>query len=141
MSGLTITGSGRFLPGRAYTNDDLSRVMDTNDDWVRQRTGIAARHYCPEGVGVSDLALPAAEQALSAAGRSAEDVDYVLFNTMTPDHVFPGSGPLLATKLGCRAIPALDLRTQCAAMIYSLQVADSLINSGAARNVLVVGAE
>jgi 3-oxoacyl-[acyl-carrier-protein] synthase III len=138
---ISIIGTGRYLPGRPFTNDDLARVMDTNDAWVRQRTGIAQRHYCPEGIGVSDLALPAARQALEAAGRGAEDVDYVLFNTMTPDHVFPGSGPLLAAKLGCKGVPALDLRTQCAAMIYSLQVADSLINSGAARNVLVVGAE
>jgi 3-oxoacyl-[acyl-carrier-protein] synthase III len=138
---ISIIGSGRYLPGRPYTNHDLARVMDTNDAWIRQRTGIFQRHYCPEGVGVSDLALPAARQALESAGRGAEDVDYVLFNTMTPDHVFPGSGPLLAAKLGCKGVPALDLRTQCAAMIYSLQVADSLIASGAARNVLVVGAE
>jgi 3-oxoacyl-[acyl-carrier-protein] synthase-3 len=138
---IRITGSCRYLPGRPYTNDDLARVMDTNDAWIRQRTGIAQRHYCPEGVGVSDLALPAARQALEAAGRGAEDVDYVLFNTMTPDHVFPGSGPLLAAKLGCKGVPALDLRTQCAAMIYSLQVADALVASNAARNVLVVGAE
>jgi 3-oxoacyl-[acyl-carrier-protein] synthase-3 len=141
MSGLTITGSGRYLPGRAYTNDDLARVMETNDEWVQKRTGIAARHYCPEGVGVSDLALPAAQAALHSAGRSPEDVDYVLFNTMTPDHVFPGSAPLLATKLGCRGIPALDLRTQCAAMIYSLQLAHGLVSAGAARSILIVGAE
>jgi 3-oxoacyl-[acyl-carrier-protein] synthase-3 len=115
--------------------------MDTSDEWIRQRTGIAQRHFAPDGVGAADLALPAAEQALAAAGRRPEDVDYILFNTMTPDYVFPGSATLLGDKLGCVGAPALDLRTQCAAMIYSLQVAGALIGSGAARTVLIVGAE
>ncbi|MCA9597236.1 MAG: ketoacyl-ACP synthase III [Myxococcales bacterium] len=140
-SGLTIVGSGHHLPGRPITNHDLARVMDTNDEWIRQRTGIAQRHFCPEGQGVSDLALPAAQKALEGAGRSAEDIDYILFNTMTPDHMFPGSAPLLAEQLGCRGVPALDLRVQCAAMVYSFQLADSLVKSGAARSVLIVGAE
>jgi len=115
--------------------------MDTSDEWIRKRTGIAQRHFCPEGQGVSDLAVHAARAALESAGRAPEDVDYILFNTMTPDHVFPGSGVVLGTKLGCRGVPALDMRQQCAAMIYSLQVADSLLSSGAARSILVVGAE
>jgi 3-oxoacyl-[acyl-carrier-protein] synthase III len=141
MAGFDIIGSGRHLPGRPYTNHDLARVMDTSDEWIRQRTGISARHYCPEGQGASDLALPAARQALEAAGRAPEDVDYVLFNTMTPDHLFPGSAPLLTEKLGCIGVPALDLRTQCAAMVYSFQLAGSLLDSGSARTVLIVGAE
>jgi len=141
MPGISITGSGRYLPGRPYSNHDLARVMDTNDAWIRKRTGIVTRHYCPEGVGVSDLALPAARAALDAAGRAAEEIDYVLFSTMTPDHVFPGSGPMLAAKLGCIGAAALDIRTQCAAMIYSLQLANALIMSDAAKRVLVVGAE
>jgi 3-oxoacyl-[acyl-carrier-protein] synthase III len=141
MSGIRIVGTGRHLPGRPYTNHDLARVMDTDDAWIRKRTGIVTRHYCPEGQGVSDLALPAAEAALKSAGRSPEDVDYVLFNTMTPDHVFPGSGPLLAARLGCVGVPALDIRTQCAAMIYSLELANALVSTGSARTVLVVGAE
>lgn len=141
MPGLCIIGSGRHLPGRPYTNHDLARVMDTSDAWIRQRTGIGQRHFCPEGQGVSDLALEAARAALENAGRAAEDVDYVLFNTMTPDHVFPGSGVILGAKLGCRGVPALDMRQQCAAMIYSLQVADSLLASGAANTLLIVGAE
>ena len=141
MAGFSIQGTGRHLPGRPYTNHDLARVMDTSHEWVVKRTGIDQRHFCPEGVGVSDLALPAARQALEAAGRAPEDIDYILFNTMTPDHVFPGSGPLLAEKLGCVGVPALDIRTQCAAMIYSMQLADSLLKTDAARSVLVVGAE
>ena len=141
MSGFDIIGSGRHLPGRPYTNHDLARVMDTDDEWIRKRTGIVQRHFCPEGQGASDLALPAAQEALESAGRAPEDVDYILFNTMTPDHMFPGSAPLLAQKLGATRAPALDLRTQCAAMIYSFQVADALLQSGAARTILIVGAE
>lgn len=141
MPGLSIIGTGRHLPGRPYTNDDLARVMDTDDAWIRQRTGIRQRHFCPEGQGVSDLAVEAARAALENAGRAPEDVDYVLFNTMTPDHVFPGSGVIFATKLGCRGVPALDMRQQCAAMIYSLELADALLTSRAARTLLIVGAE
>lgn len=141
MQGLKITGTGRYLPGKPFTNHDLARVMDTSDAWIQQRTGIVQRHYCPEGKGVSDLALPAAEQALEAAGCAPEDIDYILFNTMTPDHVFPGSGPILGAALGCHGVPALDIRTQCAAMIYSLQLARALITSGSARRILIVGAE
>lgn len=141
MTGLSISGTGRYLPGRPYTNHDLARVMDTSDEWIRQRTGIVQRHYAPDGVGASDLAVPAAQQALEAAGKTPADIDYILFNTMTPDHVFPGSGALLGQKLGCRAVPALDLRAQCAAMVYSLQLGGALISTGGAKTVLIVGAE
>lgn len=141
MTGLSIVGSGRYLPGRPYTNDDLARVMDTSDAWIRQRTGIGQRHFCPEGEGASDLAVHAAQQALEAAGRAPQDIDYILFNTMTPDHFFPASGVLFGAKLGCIGVPALDMRQQCAAMIYSLQLADALIANGTARTILIVGAE
>lgn len=141
MSGLRIIGSGHFVPGRPYTNDDLARVMDTSDAWIRQRTGIAQRHFAPVGQGPADLAAPATEQALADAGLGPGDIDYVLFSTMTPDHIFPGSAPLLSARLGMRSVPALDLRTQCAAMLYAFQVADSLLGAGAARRVLIVGAE
>jgi 3-oxoacyl-[acyl-carrier-protein] synthase-3 len=141
MSGITIVGSGRYLPGAPFSNDDLARVMDTSDEWIRQRTGIERRHFCPDGQGVSDLAVPAARAAIESAGRSVQDVDYILFNTMTPDHILPGSGPLLGAKLGCPGIPALDIRAQCAAMIYSFQLADALLKAGSARSILIVGAE
>jgi 3-oxoacyl-[acyl-carrier-protein] synthase III len=141
MSGLRIIGSGLHVPGRPVTNHDLARVMDTNDAWIRQRTGIGQRHFAAAGEGPADLAVPAARLALESAGLGAEDIDYVLFNTMTPDHIFPGSAPLLSSRLGCRPVPALDLRTQCAAMLYAFQVADSLLRSGAARRILIVGAE
>jgi 3-oxoacyl-[acyl-carrier-protein] synthase-3 len=141
MSGLSIIGSGHYVPGRPYSNHDLARVLDTNDEWIRQRTGIVQRYFCPEGQGVSDLALHAARRALESAGKRPEDIDYVLFSTMTPDHVFPGSGSILAAKLGCPTIPAPDLRTQCAAMLYGFQFADALLKADAARCILIVGAE
>lgn len=141
MSRLAILGTGSFLPGRPYTNDDLGRVMETNDAWIRQRTGIGQRHYAPEGVGASDLAIEASKRALESAGLSPEDLDYILFSTMTPDYVLPGSGPVLGAKLGCKGIPALDIRQQCAAMIYGLQLADALFQSGSASRLLLVGAE
>jgi|SRR5579859_478706 len=138
---LSITGTGSYLPGRAYTNDDLARVMDTTDEWIQQRTGIAQRHYAPEGVGASDLALEASKRALAAAKLAPEDLDYILFCTMTPDYILPGSAPVLGAKLGAAGVPALDIRQQCAAMIYSLQLGDALITSGTASRILVVGAE
>lgn len=141
MPGTTILGSGRYLPGPPVPNAALSRVMDTSDEWIRQRAGIAQRHFAPEGCGVSDLALPACQQAIAAAGLTPRDIDYVLFNTMTPDYVLPGSGALLAAKLGIHGVPALDLRQQCAAVPFSLQVADALLTVGAAQHVLLVGAE
>jgi 3-oxoacyl-[acyl-carrier-protein] synthase-3 len=141
MSGITILGSGRYLPGRPVPNEALARVMDTSADWIHQRTGIQQRHFAGENVGASDLALPAAQAAIAAAGLFAEDIDYILFNTMTPDYIFPGSGALLGAKLGIPGVPALDLRQQCAAMPYSFQLADALVASGVARHILVIGAE
>ena len=141
MPGLRIIGTGFHVPGRPYSNHDLARVLDTNDEWIRQRTGIVQRYFCPADVGVSDLALPAAQKALEAAGKEPEDLDYILFNTMTPDHMFPGSGTLLGAKLGCPGVPAADLRTQCAAMLFSFQMADALLRADAARTILIVGAE
>ena len=115
--------------------------MDTSDDWIVQRTGIRQRHYCPEGLGVSDLAAEASKAAIEDARLTPADIDYILFNTMTPDHLFPGSGPLLGAKLGIPGVPALDLRAQCAAMVFSFQVAEGLLLSGAARRILVASAE
>jgi 3-oxoacyl-[acyl-carrier-protein] synthase III len=136
-----IVGSGRYLPGRPYSNHDLARVMDTSDEWIRQRTGIATRHYAPDGVGAAELAEEASRLALADAGLVPGDIDYILFNTMTPDHIFPGSGPLLGARLGLSGVPALDLRAQCAAMIFTFQVAEGLFASGAANRILVASAE
>ncbi len=141
MPGLKIIGSGSYLPGKPVTNAALARVMDTSDEWIRQRTGIAQRHFCEPGQGPAELAVHASERALDSAGLTPADVDYVLFNTMTPDYVFPGSGGMLAAELGCSTTPALDLRTQCAAFLFSLQVADGLLASGTAKRILIASAE
>ena len=141
MPGFEVIGTGHYVPGRPVTNEDLSRVMDTSDEWVFKRSGIRQRHYAPEGVGASDLALEASKRALDAARVRPDEIDYVIFATMTPDHIFPGSGALLAHKLGLQGIPALDIRQQCAAMLFGLQIVDGLIKTGAARTILLVGAE
>lgn len=141
MTGVTIVGTGRYAPGEPVTNDALTRVMDTSDEWIRQRTGIHQRHYAPEGVGPAELGHEASVRALEAAGVEATDVDYILFATMTPDYPFPGSGGLLGARLGIPGVPALDIRQQCCAMPFGLQVANGLVASGAARTVLLVGAE
>lgn len=141
MSGVTIVGTGRHLPGEPVTNDALARVMDTSDDWIQTRTGIRQRHFARDGQGPSDLAVDAAKLALEDAGIKASEIDYIIFATMTPDHFFPGSGPLLGAKLGISGVPALDIRQQCAAMPYAFQLANGLVQSGAAKTILVVGAE
>jgi 3-oxoacyl-[acyl-carrier-protein] synthase III len=141
MAGITIIGTGRYAPGEPVPNAALSKVMDTSDDWIRQRTGIRQRHYVEEGVGVSDLGKIAAERAIAAAGIDATEIDYIICATMTPEHLFPGSGGILGAKLGIARIPALDIRQQCAAIPYSLQLANGLIVSKAARTVLIVGAD
>ncbi|MCC7386440.1 MAG: 3-oxoacyl-ACP synthase [Deltaproteobacteria bacterium] len=141
MPGLTIVGSGHYVPGKPVTNRDLARVMETDDDWVRKRTGIGQRHYAPEGVGASDLAIEAARRAVDAAKMSLSDVDYIIFATMTPDYLFPGSGGVLGHKLGIPGVPALDIRQQCCSVPFALQLADGLVTTGAASNILFVGAE
>ncbi|MFW2389165.1 MAG: 3-oxoacyl-ACP synthase III family protein [Polyangiales bacterium] len=141
MSGVTIVGTGRHLPGEPVTNDALARVMETSDEWIRARTGIRQRHFARDGQGPSDLAVDAAKLALEDAGIEATDVDYIIFATMTPDYFFPGAGPLLGAKLGIPGIPALDIRQQCAAMPYAFQLANGLVQSRAASTILVVGAE
>jgi 3-oxoacyl-[acyl-carrier-protein] synthase-3 len=141
MPGLSIVGSGRYVPGRPITNDALSRVMDTDDAWIQKRTGIRQRHFAPEGVGASDLAVEASRLAIADAGLGPHEIDYIVFATMTPDYLFPGSGGLLGSKLGIPGVPALDVRQQCCSAPFSFQVADGLLLAGAAKNVLIVGAE
>jgi 3-oxoacyl-[acyl-carrier-protein] synthase-3 len=141
MSGVTIIGTGHHVPGDPVRNDALARVMDTSDEWIRARTGIEQRYFAEDGQGPSDLAVPACERAIEDAGIALGDIDYIIFATMTPDHFFPGSGPLLGHKLGIPGVPALDIRQQCAAMPYALQLANGLIQTAAAETVLLVGAE
>lgn len=139
--GFEIIGSGHYVPGEPVTNADLARVMSTSDEWIYQRSGIRQRYFAPDGVGASDLGFEAAKRAIENAGIAPEDIDYILFATMTPDYVFPGSGALLGAKLGIPGIPALDIRQQCAAMLFGLQMVDGLVRTGAAKTILFVGAE
>ena len=136
-----ILGLGHHVPERVVTNDDLSRCMDTSDEWIQQRTGIRERHFSDAGTGPADLALPAARQALAAAGIEARDLDLILLATLSPDVDFPGSASLLQRHLGVRGMPAMDVRNQCSGFLYMLAVADKFIRTGAARYVLCAGAE
>src|SRR5262245_48338670 len=133
--GFEIIGTGHFVPGTPVPNERLARVMDTSDDWIFQRSGIRQRHYAREGEGASDLGLLASKRALEAAHIGPDEVDYIIFASMTPDYVFPGSGALLGAKLGIDGVPALDIRQQCAAMVFGLQIIDGLVRTGAARTI------
>lgn len=143
MKKTIIKGTGRYVPPRVVTNDDLTQWMDTSDEWIRQRTGIEQRHWVPEtgGVGSSDLGLEASKIALKRAGWDPEDIDLIIFGTMTPDIYIPGSGCILQHKLGLATTPALDIRQQCTGFIYGLTIADAFIRSGHVNRILLVGAE
>jgi len=141
MPRAAIIGSGSEIPPTRVTNAQLARVMDTSDEWIRERSGVEARHYVERGVATSDLGVAAARAALESAGIPPADVDLVVFATMTPDHFFPGAGALLQAKLGLREIPCFDIRQQCVGFLYGLQLADAQIRAGLARTVLLVGAE
>ena len=136
-----ITGTGMYIPERTVDNNALAKVMDTSDEWIQVRTGIVERHYAAPDQATSDLAVPAARQAISNAGLEPRDIDYMVFATMTPDYFFPGSAPFLQRKVGLEQIPCLDIRQQCAGFVYALQIADALVRSGQHRRILVVGAE
>jgi 3-oxoacyl-[acyl-carrier-protein] synthase-3 len=137
-----ILGVGHYVPTKVVTNADLAKLMPTTDEWIQQRTGIKERRFIEhDGIGASDLAVPAAKMALERAGRSVKDVDMILFATLSPDVNFPGSGCLLGDKLGLPGVPALDVRNQCSGFLYSLSVADAWVRAGAYKNILVVGAE
>ncbi len=137
----TILGTGFCVPDRVVTNDDLASLMDTSDQWIRERTGIEERRWVREGQTSVDLALPAAKQALEAAGLTATDIDAIVFATSTPDHFCPGNGVYLQRALGAGNLPALDIRTQCSGFVYGLSVADAWIRAGQYERILLVGEE
>jgi 3-oxoacyl-[acyl-carrier-protein] synthase-3 len=119
----------------------LARVMDTSDDWIRERSGVETRYYVDPGTGTSELGAAAALKALDLAQVPKQDVDLVVFATMTPDHFFPGAGGLLQARLGLRNVPCFDIRQQCVGFLYGLELADAHIRAGLAKTVLLVGAE
>jgi len=136
-----VLGTGRAVPSRVVTNDDLASLMDTSDEWIRVRTGIQQRHWINEGDSGVGLGKAAALEALAMAGESASAIDAIIYATSTPDHFAPGNGVFLQRELGLATIPAIDIRMQCAGFIFALSVADAYIRSGSFRRVLVVGQE
>jgi 3-oxoacyl-[acyl-carrier-protein] synthase-3 len=149
MPNAYISGTGFYVPPRVLKNDDLAKEygIDTTHEWIHQRTGIEERHFSEPGVATSDLAVPAAKQAIERAGITPNDLDMIVLATLSPDHAFPGTGVYLQQKLGvcdgpnAKFVPALDVRNQCSGFVYSLSVAASMVQSGGAKHVLVVGAE
>jgi 3-oxoacyl-[acyl-carrier-protein] synthase-3 len=136
-----VRGSGMAVPDGVVTNERLSLLMDTTDEWIRQRTGIGERRFARRGESSATLGTEAARRALADAALEARELDLIVFATMTPAHYFPGNGGLLASALGLDATPALDIRMQCAGFLSGLQICDAFIRAGSARRVLLVGAE
>ena len=133
--------TGFHVPERIVTNDDLSHVMDTSDEWISQRSGIKTRHWVSDGETGVSLARDAALHALSLAGMQPDELDCIVYCTCTPDHFEPGNGVFLERELGLTDIPAIDVRNQCSGFIYGLSVADAWIRTGQYQRVLLVGAE
>ncbi|QTX32920.1 ketoacyl-ACP synthase III [Aminithiophilus ramosus] len=138
---VALLGTGIALPDRILTNDELSRMVDTSDAWIQERTGIRVRHIAEPGQLTSDLAAEAAERALSAAGIPAESVDMILVGTNSPDTLFPGVGPKVQGKIGAPKAGACDVQAGCTGSIYALSMAVTGIASGIWNHVLVIGAE
>ncbi|MHB1410341.1 MAG: beta-ketoacyl-ACP synthase III, partial [Acidovorax defluvii] len=141
-----ITGTGSYLPPRRVTNADLVAELaqsgiQTSDEWIVERTGIRARHFAAPDVTSGDLGLEAARKALEAAGCKPQDIDLIIVATSTPDMVFPSVACILQNKLGANGCPAFDVQAVCSGFVYALTVADSMIQTGAAKRALVVGAE
>ncbi|AWH74740.1 3-oxoacyl-ACP synthase [Dokdonia sp. Dokd-P16] len=138
-----ITGLGKYVPENVVTNDDLSKLMDTNDEWIQERTGIKERRHIKKGDGNSTakMGVKAAEIAIERAGLTNKDIDMIVFATLSPDYYFPGCGVQVQHLMGMETVPALDVRNQCSGFIYALATADQFIKSGMYKNVLVIGSE
>ena len=141
MTYARITGTGSYLPERIMTNADMEKVVDTTDEWIRDRTGIEQRHIAADGQYTSDLAYEAAIKAMQAAGKTKDDIDLIIVATTTPDQVFPSTACLLQAKLDIHGCAAFDVQAVCTGFVYGLGVADNFIKAGSAKCALVVGAE
>ena len=135
-----VVGAGSYLPARIVTNAELATKLETNDEWIRERTGIRERRIAAEGEFTSDLALAAAQDALRAAGMNASAIDMIVLATATPDETFPATATTVQARLGTRAV-AFDIQAVCSGFVYALAVADNFIKAGQAKNCLVIGAE
>ena len=136
-----VTGVGDYLPSRVVTNDDLAKIVDTNNEWIIERTGIRQRREAVEGETTSDLATKAAAKALAAAGRTPADVDLIVVGTTTPDLTFPAVATMVQRKLGCPIGIAFDVQAVCSGFVYALAVADNFVARGQSKCCLVIGAE
>src|SRR5437899_6794178 len=136
-----VLGCGSYLPGRVLTNAELSRMVDTSDEWITQRTGIRARHIAADGETTSDMALKAARAALDAAGVDAQSIDLIVLATSTPDNTFPASAVSVQAALGITQGAAFDLQAVCSGFVFALTTADSLLRDGAFKRALVIGSE
>ena len=136
-----VTGVGDYLPARIVTNADLAKIVETSDEWIRERTGIRQRREAVEGEATSDLATYAAERALAAAGRTSADVDLIVVGTTTPDLTFPAAATMVQRKLGCPIGIAFDVQAVCSGFVYALAVADNFVARGQSKCALVIGAE
>lgn len=136
-----ISGVGSYLPEQIVTNDDLAALIDTSDEWIRERTGIRQRHKARDDQPTSDLAVEAAKRALAAAGRDAADVDLIVVATTTPDMTFPATASIVQRKLGCGVGVAFDVQAVCSGFVYALSVADGFVARGLSKCALVIGAE
>ena len=141
MNRARITGTGMYVPEKVVTNFDLEKLMDTSDAWIRERAGIVERRFVDSEIGPAGLSHEAAKMALENAKLEPNDIEFIIFATLSPEYQFPGSGVLLQEKLGLPGIPALDVRNQCTGFIYGLSVADQFIKTGMYKRIMVVGAE
>tara|TARA_B110000977_G_scaffold65022_2_gene88607 strand:+ start:4261 stop:5268 length:1008 start_codon:yes stop_codon:yes gene_type:complete len=138
-----ISGLGMYVPENIVTNDDLSKMMDTSSDWIIERTGIEERRHIKKGDGNSTatMGVKAAKIAIERAGIAINDIELILFATLSPDYYFPGSGVIVQEELGIPTCPAMDIRTQCSGFVYALSTADQFVKTGMYKNVLVIGSE
>ena len=137
-----ISGLGFYVPDNVVTNDDLSKIMDTNDEWIQERTGIQERRHIIRGEDTTTtMGVKAAKIAIERSGLSNNDIDFIVFATISPDYYFPGPGVELQKELGMKTIGALDIRNQCSGFVYALSVADQFIKTGMYKNILVVASE
>ncbi len=136
-----IAGTGSYLPPKVFTNAEFAQRLETSDEWIRERTGIAQRHIADESQSSSDLALEASRAAMQAAGAQPEDIDLIIVATSTPDYIFPSTACLLQAKLGAKDCAAFDVQAVCSGFVYALSTADKFIKSGQHKCALVVGSE
>ena len=137
-----IKGLGFYVPENVVTNDDLSKLMDTSDEWIQERTGIQQRRHALRGSDTTtSMGVKASLKAIEAANINKEEIDFIVFATLSPDFYFPGCGALVQKELGLPTVGALDIRNQCSGFIYALSVADQYIKTGMYKNILVIGAE